>query len=158
MPFLSGKVFAEEEAIETWGRLPTTPARFPGKVFAEEEAIETILQAKQIVAVLRTGKVFAEEEAIETFKTTYVLNWCDYLGKYSLRKKRLRQATTRGRRQTCNRLGKYSLRKKRLRHIEYERIRRRLVPGKVFAEEEAIETLLRMSSSALRSAAWESIR
>jgi len=62
------------------------------------------------------------------------------LGKYSLRKKRLR-LTSSDYAAALTFLGKYSLRKKRLRLGQTLRSTNVLFPGKVFAEEEAIETV-----------------
>jgi len=44
-----------------------TMAQLPGKVFAEEEAIETAVFSLVPFVRLHAGKVFAEEEAIETW-------------------------------------------------------------------------------------------
>jgi len=88
--FSSGKVFADEEAIETYRKLRIGSQNHPGKVFADEEAIET-QSGKTLILPNSTGKVFADEEAIETMFRVEKRAGCLELGKYSLTKKRLRQ-------------------------------------------------------------------
>ena len=66
-PLKRRKVFADEEAIETWltggGKWTVLNRR---KVFADEEAIETMVTVGRNTPGQSRRKVFADEEAIET--------------------------------------------------------------------------------------------